>query len=112
MPKRWSKGAVGEIYNIGSDDEYTNLEIARMISDKLNLPYESQISFVEDRPFNDCRYAIDCSKLKALGWVPKRPLTRHLGDVVQWYADHMDRYLSLFPAVGTSEASVRVVKSV
>jgi UDP-glucose 4,6-dehydratase len=107
-----ARGAVGEIYNIGSDDEFTNLEIARMVADKLNLPYESQISFVEDRPFNDCRYAIDCSKLKALGWMAKRPLTRHLGDVVQWYAENIDRYQSLFPPVGTSEASVRVIKSV
>ena len=107
-----SKGAPGEIYNIGSDDEFSNLDVARMIAGHLNLRVETQITFVEDRPFNDCRYAIDCSKLKALGWKAERPLTDHLGDVVQWYRDNMDRYASLFPQARSAESPVRVVKAV
>ncbi len=107
-----SKGAPGEIYNIGSDDEFSNLDVARMIAEHLNLRVESQINFVEDRPFNDCRYAIDCSKLKALGWEAKRPLKDHLGDVVQWYRDNMDRYVGLFPQSWAAESPVRVVKAV
>jgi UDP-glucose 4,6-dehydratase len=107
-----SKGAQGEIYNIGSDDEFSNLDIARMISEHLNLRIESPIAFVDDRPFNDCRYAIDSSKLKALGWVAKRPLTQHLGDVVQWYRDNMDRYAGMFPQARLSDASVRLVNAV
>jgi len=107
-----SKGAPGEIYNIGSDDEFSNLDVARMIAGHLNLRVETQITFVEDRPFNDCRYAIDCSKLKALGWKAERPLTDHLGDVVQWYRDNMDRYAGLFPQARSAESPVRVVKAV
>jgi UDP-glucose 4,6-dehydratase len=107
-----AKGEVGEIYNIGSDDEFSNLDVARMVANHLNLEVESQIIFVEDRPFNDCRYAIDCSKLKALGWTAKRPLTEHLGHVVQWYRDNMDRYTNLFPVARSSKSPIRVVKSV
>jgi dTDP-glucose 4,6-dehydratase len=106
-----TKGAEGAIYNIGSEHEFTNLEIAKMIAGHLGLRAESMIEFVEDRPFNDCRYAIDSSKLRALGWEPKRPLVEHLGEVVRWYRDNMDRYADLYPAVG-KERPLRAIKAV
>jgi dTDP-glucose 4,6-dehydratase len=69
-------GAVGEIYNIGCDEgmEYSIMDIARMLirlikgRDDDDAPHENWIEFVQDRPFNDQRYYISNSKLKALGW--------------------------------------------
>jgi dTDP-glucose 4,6-dehydratase len=70
------RGTVGEIYNIGCDDgmEYSIIDIARMLirlikgRDDHDAPHEKWIEFVEDRPFNDRRYYMSNSKLKALGW--------------------------------------------
>lgn len=64
------KGVIGEIYNIGTDNEYTVLEIAKMLLQKYkpNDRIEDWIEFVADRPFNDYRYAINSDRLKALGW--------------------------------------------
>jgi UDP-glucose 4,6-dehydratase len=64
------KGVIGEIYNIGTDNEYTVLEIAKMLLQKYKPEnkMEDWIEFVPDRPFNDYRYAINSDRLKALGW--------------------------------------------
>jgi len=105
-----AKGAEGAIYNVGSEHEFTNLEIAKMISGHLGLHAETAISFVQDRPFNDCRYAIDSSKLHALGWQPRRPLEEHLGRVVHWYRENMDRYVDLYPN-GDVERPLRAMKA-
>ena len=65
-------GKIGEIYNIGSDenDEFTILEISKLlIKNILNTEdYDKWISYIEDRPFNDQRYYISNQKLKDLGW--------------------------------------------
>jgi len=67
------KGEIGEIYNIGSDEdsEYSVLEIAKMLI-KMVFPeledVDSKIAYVEDRPFNDKRYYISNDKVKKLGW--------------------------------------------
>lgn len=90
------KGQEGTIYNIGSDDEYTNIEIAQMIARVAGISFQESVIFLEDRPFNDCRYAIDYSRLKALGWKAERPLALNIDGVVQWYRDNADRYTSLF----------------
>jgi dTDP-glucose 4,6-dehydratase len=60
------KGTLHEIYNIGTDNEFSVLEIAKMLSDVMNR--EAKYQFVPDRPFNDRRYAIDSTKLRSLGW--------------------------------------------
>ncbi len=66
------KGEIGEIYNIGGDDEdeYTVLEVAHLLIKmiKHNENYEDYIRYVEDRPFNDKRYYISNDKVKNLGW--------------------------------------------
>ena len=90
------EGKTGEIYNIGTDLELTNLEIAEMICDISKAEFKSAISFVEDRPFNDRRYSVDSSKLNALGWQPEIALPTALPDVVQWYHDNQHRYRHLF----------------
>ena len=57
------KGKIGGIYNVGSGEEYTNLRVAKMISE--------DIEFVSDRPGHDFRYSMNSSKIRRLGWKPK-----------------------------------------
>ena len=63
------KGEKGEIYNIGSEEEYTILELAEKLISLLGKSKDS-IDFVKDRPYNDKRYHINNNKLKELGWNP------------------------------------------
>lgn len=65
-----TKGTIGEIYNIGSEDEYTVLDVSKILIKKIKNKdsLEEFIEFVEDRPFNDKRYWITDYKIKQLGW--------------------------------------------
>ena len=70
----WKRGSPGEIYNIASDDEITVLDVTKLII-KLNKnteEYHRWIKYIDDRPFNDCRYYISSDKLKSLGWSQKK----------------------------------------
>jgi dTDP-glucose 4,6-dehydratase len=86
------KGEIGGCYNIGTTEEYKNIEIARMICGVFGLDPEQHITFVTDRPFNDARYAVDWGKIKALGWKPHRTLHAELPSIVQWYIENIERY--------------------
>jgi len=92
------KGAIGETYNIGSEEEFANIEIAEMIASRLNRPIEGLLYFVEDRLFNDSRYAIDSTKIHALGWKPTRRLESQMRIVIEWYSKNRDRYRHIFEA--------------
>jgi dTDP-glucose 4,6-dehydratase len=81
------KGKIGEIYNIGIGGETTNLELTRMLLDILGRD-ESYIEFVKDRPGHDKRYALDVTKLKALGWKPRHGFKSALEETVAWYKDN------------------------
>ena len=82
------KGAPGEVYNVGGENERTNLDITRMILKVLGKP-ESLITFVKDRPGHDRRYAVDSSKLAAeLGVRPAVGLEEGIERTVKWYRDH------------------------
>ncbi|KAJ3292321.1 hypothetical protein HDU79_001531 [Rhizoclosmatium sp. JEL0117] len=116
------KGVPGEIYNIGSENEVSNLQLARYLLLQLQMegvsppePYahmdpklvpisalgdltkkglrlkgeESYILFVQDRPFNDKRYAIDSSKIHALGWQPKVSFE---DGTIAWYRQHWNTW--------------------
>jgi len=79
------KGKKGEIYNISSNNEMTNLEMTKLILKKLKKP-ESLIKFVKDRPGHDRRYALDASKLRGdLGWKPKYSFEEGINKTVDWY---------------------------
>ncbi len=81
------KGEPGGIYNIGSDNERSNLEVTHMILKIMGFG-EDKIEYVQDRPGHDRRYAIDASKITALGWVPDYPRERFeegLRETVEWY---------------------------
>ena len=64
------KGAPGEVYNVGAGNERPNMDVVEGILDLLGKP-RSLIRFVEDRPGHDRRYALDCAKIRALGWSPR-----------------------------------------
>lgn len=81
------RGQIGEAYNIAGGNERTNMEITRIILNTLNKP-ESLIQQVQDRPGHDRRYALDDSKIRALGWQPEADLETALRETVIWYAQH------------------------
>ena len=79
------KGELGEIYNIGSGNEKTNLELIRKLLELLDKP-QSLIQFVTDRPAHDRRYALDCAKIAIeLGWKPDYSFEKALSATVDWY---------------------------
>lgn len=84
------KGNPGEIYNIGSDNERSNLEITKLILKFLNKP-EDQWERVVDRPGHDRRYAIDATKITKLGWKPDYPREKFedgLRETIAWYQEN------------------------
>jgi dTDP-glucose 4,6-dehydratase len=83
------KGTLGEVYNIGANAQTTNLELTQMLID-LTGRDESFIEYVTDRPGHDRRYAVDSSKIRALGWEPAHSLTERLQDTVEWYRQRQD----------------------
>ncbi len=80
-------GVPGEIYNIGGDTEVENIVLTRQILRLLGKP-ESLIRPVTDRPGHDRRYALDCHKIRALGWKPAYEFGAALAETVRWYREH------------------------
>ena len=86
------KGRVGETYNIGGINEWRNIDICRLICKLMdeyapaNAPHEKLITFVQDRPGHDWRYAIDASKMSnELGWQPVETFESGIYKTVGWY---------------------------
>lgn len=82
-------GSIGEIYNVGGGNERRNLEVARLILNELDAPDE-MIVHVTDREGHDRRYALDTSKIRALGWRPQHGFEEGIRSTVDWYRDHRD----------------------
>ena len=93
-----TQGKVGETYNIGGENEETNLAVVEKICSSLDelfphpkLCRSSLITFVKDRPGHDRRYAIDCTKIKReLGWQPSESFDSGLRKTILWYLEHPD----------------------
>ncbi len=83
------EGATGEIYNIGADEQLSNLELTRHILEAVGAD-ESMIEYVPDRLGHDLRYAVDSSKLRALGWLPQHNFSERLEETVNWYRSRQD----------------------
>ncbi|MCM8831500.1 MAG: dTDP-glucose 4,6-dehydratase [Candidatus Omnitrophica bacterium] len=82
------KGEVGQIYNVSSDDEFTNLQITEMILKKFNLD-NSWIKYVKDRAGHDRRYSIDATKIRSLGWKPIYDFEKSLDATIEWYKENI-----------------------
>ncbi|MCT1403446.1 dTDP-glucose 4,6-dehydratase [Paenibacillus sp. p3-SID867] len=84
------QGKLGEVYNIGGNNERTNLHIVQTILEELGKP-ESLITYVADRPGHDRRYGIDPAKItNELGWEPKYNFESGIKETIQWYLNHKD----------------------
>ena len=82
------KGREGEVYNFGAGNEWPNLEIARRLLRLVGKP-ESLLTFVQDRPGHDRRYALDCEKAhRELDWAPQTTLEEGLKQTVDWYSSN------------------------
>ena len=91
------RGALGETYNIGGDNEWHNIDIARLICrlfDEVRpegAPHDKLITFVTDRPGHDWRYAIDGTKIRdEIGWAPRQDFESGMRLTVEWYLAKAD----------------------
>jgi dTDP-glucose 4,6-dehydratase len=80
-------GAPGETYNVGGANERENIDVVRQILGLLDKP-DSLIRYVKDRPGHDRRYAMDLSKIEALGFTPDTDFESRLTETVRWYVDN------------------------
>jgi len=85
----WKNGVAGHVYNLGNETGITNLFVAQSICKALGLQPHSAITFVEDRPGHDQRYAMDCSKARTeLGWTAHVDLQESLPAIIRWYVEN------------------------
>jgi dTDP-glucose 4,6-dehydratase len=106
-----TKGAVGRSYNIGGENERTNLELVKTLCSILDRlrprdggSYADLITFVTDRPGHDARYAIDPSRIRdELGWRPSVTVEEGLEKTVQWYLDNDSWWLPLLERSGVGQ---------
>jgi dTDP-glucose 4,6-dehydratase len=92
-----NNGRPGEKYNIGGNNEWTNLRIVDRMCDILDelkpgpVSHRTLKTFVADRPGHDRRYAIDATKIRReLGWTPRHTFETGLRETIRWYLDHRD----------------------
>lgn len=88
------QGVQGGIYNIGSRNEKTVLEIAQLLCTLMDRDVFSSLEYVADRNFNDKRYFIDYSKVAKLGWKEQVDFTEGLRQTIQWYLQRADEFAS------------------
>lgn len=101
------KGRLGRSYNIGGENEVTNLDLVRMICAEMDrlrpeaAPHDRLITFVDDRPGHDRRYAIDPTRIRTeLGWRPSVTPAEGLRRTVEWYLGHQDWWQPLLNRQG------------
>ena len=110
------KGQLGQIYNVGSYDEISNLDLCERLLAEMGIQHATQeefgrwVKYTHDRPFNDHRYAVDGTKLRQLGWEQKTSFADGLRVTVDWYRRFGERWwgdiskvLSPFPIVAGAE---------
>ncbi|EHS55292.1 dTDP-glucose 4,6-dehydratase [Paenibacillus kribbensis] len=84
------QGKLGEVYNIGGNNERTNVHIVKTVLEELGKP-DSLISYVQDRPGHDRRYGIDPTKtMNELGWKPKHSFETGIKETIRWYLDNKE----------------------
>lgn len=105
-----TRGELGRSYNIGGENEVSNLELVHMICALLDdrhpkgAPHANLITFVADRPGHDQRYAIDPTRIRAeLGWKPSVTVEEGLARTVDWYLENEDWWSALQNRQGVGE---------
>ncbi|KAF4949929.1 hypothetical protein FGADI_8530 [Fusarium gaditjirri] len=92
------KGEIGQVYNIGSSDEISNLELCQIILAGMGIDardkseFQRWVKYTHDRPFNDQRYAVDATKLKMLGWTQKTSFEQGFRSTIDWYKHYGDKW--------------------
>ncbi|MEK7850375.1 MAG: GDP-mannose 4,6-dehydratase, partial [Deltaproteobacteria bacterium] len=97
------KGKIGEVYNVGGNNEWKNIDIVNLICDTLDerlkadgqpqgtAPTRSLIKFIKDRPGHDRRYAIDSTKIqRELGWTPMYTFEKGLKETISWFLENRE----------------------
>jgi UDP-glucose 4,6-dehydratase len=84
---------INEIYNIGSYEEFKNIEVVKLICDYLKIDFKKNVFFKKDRPFNDFRYSVNFSKLRRLSWIPKSRFAKKLPELIEWYKKNKNLFL-------------------
>lgn len=79
------RGEPGNAYNIGGGNERTNIEIVRRLVEGCGGTMQTHVRYVQDRPGHDRRYAVNCAKIRALGWRPQTGLACGLRETIDWY---------------------------
>ena len=87
------KGKIYNIYNIGSNFEYRNIDVVKLILSEFGLGFKGNVKYIKDRPFNDFRYSIDIRKIKKLSWLPIFKLEDKIHSVVEWYKKNYKQFL-------------------
>lgn len=90
-------GTAGEVYNVGSGNERSNLEVTMAILERMGIGHDA-IEPVADRPGHDQRYAVDTAKVRALGWSPRTAFDDGLDQTIAWFRDHEDWWRPLAQA--------------
>jgi dTDP-glucose 4,6-dehydratase len=83
------QGTLGEVYNIGGNNEVANRKITEIILREMGKSWDQYVQYVKDRPGHDRRYAIDADKIqRELGWSPKHRFEEAIKTTIQWYHTH------------------------
>jgi dTDP-glucose 4,6-dehydratase len=80
------RGRIGEVYNVGGNNELTNRRLTELILSEMKCDWDSHVQYVKDRPGHDRRYAIDAGKIeRELGWKPRHKFEEAIGATIEWY---------------------------
>jgi dTDP-glucose 4,6-dehydratase len=83
------QGEAGEVYNVGAGEEHENVELTHLIVEQLGAD-NTLVRHVEDRAGHDRRYSLDTTKIRSLGWQPRRSWDEGVGATIDWYRDNRD----------------------
>jgi dTDP-glucose 4,6-dehydratase len=83
------EGAAGEVYNVGANEEHENVELTRAIVERLGVD-PALVRHVDDRAGHDRRYSLETTKIRSLGWKPRRDWLEGVQATIDWYRDRRD----------------------
>jgi dTDP-glucose 4,6-dehydratase len=90
------RGASGQVYNIGADNEVANIDLTRAILTAFGAGDE-MIEYIADRPGHDWRYSLDATRIRELGWKPAHDFKAGLAETIAWYRDNQAWWRPLKP---------------